>query len=246
MAKLRGKAKEVFLDRMAKGRAKAARRAGGKPHKKRPKGSAPKSAARTSQKAVAVRPVVQTIVVKGPSTMANQAGGKKPKRRMSMTVARPRRVTITNPRKRHHRRRRNPSFGGLIGTQIAGAVGGAAASFVGAKFLGAQSRVLQVGASVAFGILGAMLIQKKNPAMANAFQAGVAGSIGAVFGTQAGGGVAATNKADATAQLSRLNAATSTTPPATQAGSQGMGQLRPVNRASGMGQIQPRTRYVGV
>lgn len=141
------------------------------------------------------------------------------KRRMSVTIGHPRRVTITNP---------GPSsFGGLIGTGIAGLAGGAAAGLLTTKALGAQSAGVRAGATVGLGLLGAMLL-KKRPGLATAWGASTIGSLGYMFGVNAGGGVAATNKADATAQLAKISG--------TSTGASGMGVLT----RRGLGVLTPR------
>ncbi len=135
------------------------------------------------------------------------------------------RVLLTNP-------------GGMMGmftTVIASVVGGAAVGFVTSKMLGTQSTGVRAAATLGLGLVGGFLAAKKSPGLANAWMSSTVGSLGYVLGTNAGGGVAASNKADAVAQLARISATGSSTS-TTGTGTAGMGLLA---RRGSMGVLAP-------
>lgn len=159
---------------------------------------------------------------KAGSHKTHKKGRRKPK--MAVTVSHPRKVTLINP---------GPSsLLGLLGTGAIGVAGGAAAGFMGSKLLGGQSAGLRVGATIGLGLIGAMLF-KRRPGLATAWGASTIGSIGYMFGANAGGGVVAANKADAVAQLAKI---TGTTSGATSTGTAGLGVLT----RRGIGVLTPR------
>lgn len=146
------------------------------------------------------------------------------KRRMSITVSHPRKVTLINP---------GPgNIMGLLGTGVAGLVGGGAAGLVTTKLLGTQSVGVRAGATIGLGLLGALIL-KKRPGLATAWASSVIGSIGYGLAANAGGGVVAANKAEAVAQLAKITGSTST---GTSTGTSGMGVLT----RRGIGVLTPR------
>lgn len=167
-----------------------------------------------------------------PRTMAQLARNSKGRflkrghgRRRSVKVANPRRrrrrhlVAAAPRRRRHHARRRsharrahNPMGGGLIRTAKAslmpmalGGLGGAAAGYVDAKFLGAQPTV-SILLKIFTAIAGAAVIGRRHPLAAAGWSGGLIGATGYYAGIKMGGGLVALNKKAALAGLADMAA----------------------------------------
>lgn len=130
-----------------------------------------------------------------PKKAATARRRKGTKRRYPYTVTfrTPNPDRVSNPRRR--RRRRNPSFGGIMSTikssampMVVGGVAGLGAGYMDAKLLGTRPTV-SVLAKVGLALIGAAALGGKRPLWAAGWAGGMIGSTGYHAGVRFGGGM---------------------------------------------------------
>jgi hypothetical protein len=107
------------------------------------------------------------------------------------------RALVRHAPRRHRRRARNPSMGGLVRTAKAalipmglGAAAGGVAGFMDAKFLAARPTV-SILLKLALGVAGAAVLGRRRPAWAMGWAGGMMGSTGYYAGVKMAGGLVA-------------------------------------------------------